>query len=83
MSSIDELSTDDEYDEGYISTNAIEDIWNGKNLHTDINTRYARLKIRDRIKQAQSELEGSELPEKRMYKGLHKVFKDVVSEINN
>ena len=51
LSSTDELSTDDDSDDRSISTNALEDIWYGSQIHTYINSRYARLKICDRIKQ--------------------------------
>ena len=48
--SIDESYTYDESNDVSISTNAIEDILYGKYVHTDINARYAILKIRDRIR---------------------------------
>ena len=56
-----ESYTDDDSDEGSISKDALEDIQDGNYIHTDINAIYARLKIRDRIKQAQSEWKVSEL----------------------
>ena len=55
MASNDELSIDDDSDDGYISTNAIEDIWVGIQIHPDITTRYAKLKICDHTKQTQNE----------------------------
>ena len=51
------------------------------NLH--IIVRYYRSKIRDRIRQAQSDLKGAELQEKITDKGLHNVFKVLVKESNN
>ena len=42
--SIDDSSTEDDSDDGSISTKAIKYMWNGKHIHTDINTRYVRLK---------------------------------------
>ena len=56
--SIDESSTDYDSDDGYICMNALEEIWDENYVHPDINARYARLKIRDRIRQAQSEWKG-------------------------
>ena len=50
FSSIYELSTDYNSDEGSISTNPLKDIWDGRKIHPEINTRYARFNIRDRIK---------------------------------
>ena len=41
------------------------------------------MKIRDRIRQAKSECKGAEISAKSMGKGLHKVFKVVVNELNN
>ena len=41
-------------DYGSISTNALEYIWNGSYVYPDINAIDTRLKINDRIKQAQS-----------------------------
>ena len=56
--SIDESSTDYDSDDGYIYMNALEEIWDENHVHPDINARYARLKICDRIRQAQSEWKG-------------------------
>ena len=53
--SIDELSTCNDSSEGSISTHALEDIQDGSQIHPDMNARYARLKTRDNIRQAQSE----------------------------
>ena len=41
---IDDSSTYDDSDYGSISTNTIEDIWDGSQIHLDNNKRYARLK---------------------------------------
>ena len=80
LDSINESSTDDEYDDRYISTNTLGDIRDGNYVHPDINTRDTRFKIRDCIRQTRSEWKGAELSEKRMGKGLHKVFNDVVNK---
>ena len=61
MVSIDESSKDDEYDDVSISTNDLEDIQYGIQIHSDINARDSILKIRDRIKQIQSEWKGVEI----------------------
>ena len=63
--------------------NALKDVQGRSQIHQEINARYDRLKINDRIKQTQSEWKGEELSEKSMGKVLHKVFKAVVNEINN
>ena len=55
MASIDDSSTYDESDDGYIIMNAFEDIWDGNQIHSEIKARDARLKIRDHIKQTQNE----------------------------
>ena len=75
MASIDEAYTGDDADDGSISMHALGDIWYGNQIHPEINARDSRLKIRDRIKQTQIEWKGSELSEKRMGKGVNKVFK--------
>ena len=43
-SSIDELYIEDDFGDGYIITNNLEDIWYGSQIHPDINARDARLK---------------------------------------
>ena len=83
MDSIDESYTDNDSYYGSIITNALEDIQGGIQIHPELNPRDARFKIRDRIKQTQNEWKGAELSENSMGKGLHKVFKAVVNELNN
>ena len=58
-------------------------IWDGIYIHPNIDARYAGLKIRDRIRQTKNEWKGTELPAKNMGKGLYKLFKAVVNELNN
>ena len=53
--SIDESSTDNNSDDGYISTNALGDSRYGNYLHPDINAIYARLKIHEHIRKSKSE----------------------------
>ena len=77
--SIDDSSTEDDSDDGSISTKAIKYMWNGKHIHTDINTRYVRLKIRYHIIQKTSEWKISEFTENKTGKVLHKLFKPVIN----
>ena len=42
MASIYESCTDDDYDEGYMITDALEDIQDGNYIHLEIRARYAR-----------------------------------------
>ena len=83
LPSIDELSTEDEYDDGSISTNALEDIRYGSQIKSYINARDGRLKVWDHIKQMENERKGEEMSENSMGKGLHKVSKTVVNELKN
>ena len=83
LDSIYESSTDNESDDEYISTNALEYIQDEKYVHPDINTRDARFKMLESIKKAQSECKVAELSDNRMGKDLHKWFKTVVNELNN
>ena len=57
--------------------NDFMEIWDGIYVNPDSNARDARLKIRDCIRQAQSECKGEELSEISMGKIVHKVFKYV------
>ena len=81
--SIEELSTEDDSNDGSISTNALEEIWGGSQINPGINARDARLKIRYCIKQMQSEWKGSKLSLESIFKVLNKVFKAVVNELKN
>ena len=58
LASIDYSYTDDYSNNGYIITNSPKDIQDGNYVHPKINTRDDRLKIRELIKQAQSEWKG-------------------------
>ena len=46
-----------------------------------MNTRGARLKICDHIRAPQSDWKGAYLSAKKIGKGLHKVFQDVVNKL--
>ena len=81
--SIDEFSTDDDPDDGSISTNALEEIWDGSKINLGIKARDARLKIHNPIRQNKNEWKGAWLSVNILGKGLHKVFNSVVNELNN
>ena len=83
MAPIDEPYIENDFDDGSINTNDLEEIQYGNYLHTDINARDTRLKINDHIRQGKSERKGVELSAKSTGKGLNKVFKDIVNELNN
>ena len=71
-------------DESYhnlISTEMLENIRDGSQSHPNVNKIEARYKIRDRIRQRQSEWKGVLNDTQNMGKVLHKVFKTVVREI--
>ena len=53
------INSGDESDHDLISTEMLEDIRDGCQTHTDVNRRESRLKIRDRIRQRQSEWKGA------------------------
>ena len=55
LASIDDPYTDDDYDDRSISTDTLEEIQDGSQIHPEINTRDARLKIFYHIKQTKSE----------------------------
>ena len=83
LASIDGLSTDNESYDGSISIQYLEDIRDRSQIYPDIKGKYSGLKICDRIRQTQHEWKGAELSAKIIGKGLHKVFKAVVNEIND
>ena len=72
----------DEYDAKPISTEMLEDIFDGSHSHPSVNRRDSRYKICYRIKQGQSKCKVSLLSTQNMGKGLHEVFKAVVNEIS-
>ena len=83
MALIDESYIDNEYYDRSISTNALGEIWDGSQIHPELNTRDSRLKIRDYIKQTKNKWKGAEISVKSIVKDSHKVFNDVGNEINN
>ena len=78
LTSIENSSADDNYDNKSISKNSLEDIWDGNYVHPCINARNSRLKIRDRIRLAYIQWKGEEISVNRMVKVLLKFFKSVV-----
>ena len=56
----------------------LEDIRDVSQTHPNVNRREASYKIRDRIRQTQSELKGALKDTGSMGKGLHNVFSAVV-----
>ena len=83
MSSINELSTYNDPNEGSININAPKDMQGGTQIHPDMNGIDFRFKIRDCIKQTKNEWKVAELSAKNMGKGLHKDLKAVVKKLNN
>ena len=63
-----------ESDDEPISTDMLEDICGGSKSHLSVNSRQARYRIRDLIKQIQMEWKGALLSMKNMGKGLQKLF---------
>ena len=79
---MDAINSGDESYHDLISTEMLEDMRGGSQTHLNVNRREARCKIRDRIKQRQSEWKGALKATCNMGKGLHKVFSTIVSEIS-
>ena len=59
----------------------LKDIRDGSQTHPKVDKRDAHYKIRDRVRQRQSEWQGALKAMRSMGKGLHKVFSMVVKEI--
>ena len=59
----------------------LEDICDGSQSHANVNKREASYKIRDCIRQIKLECKGALKSTRNMGKGLHKVFKTVVKDI--
>ena len=76
------LDETEKFDEGLISMELLQDIRDGNKNHPKINKREARMVIRDRIKQNKSEWKGALRATHKMGKGLHRVFRIIVSEIS-
>ena len=72
------MNSGDESYHDLISTDMLEDIRDGSLTHPDVNRRESRYKIRDCIRQRQSEWKRELKATRSMGKGLHKVFSTVV-----
>ena len=79
---IDAMDSGDESDAEPMSTEMLEHICDGSQSHTNVNRRETRYKIRDSIKQIQSEWREALKLTQNMGKGSHKVFKTVVKNIS-
>ena len=75
---MDALDSANESDDDLIYTEMLEDIRDNIQSHPNINRREERYKIRDCIKERQSEWKGALKATRRMGKDLHKVFSTVV-----
>ena len=72
------LNEKEKSDHDLISLETLEEICDGSQTHPTVNKREARYKIRDRIKQRQSEWKGALKVTQNMGTGLHNVFNTVV-----
>ena len=79
---MDAIDSGNESDNDLISNEMLEDIHDGSRSHPNVNKREARYKICDRIRQRQAEWKGALKATQNMGKGLHKVFKNNVTEIS-
>ena len=79
---MDAMDSGDKSDQDLIYTEMLEDIRDRSQSHPIVNQREACYKIRDSIRQRQSEWKGSLKATQRMGKGLHKGFMTVVKEHN-
>ena len=78
---MDTMDSGDESDDEHMSTEILEDIRDRSQSHPNVNQRVARYKIRDHIKQKQSEWKGALKAMQNMGKGSNKVFKTFVKDI--
>ena len=76
------MDSGDESDDEPMSTEMLEDIREGIQSHTDVNSRDAHYKIHDRIKQRQPEWKRALNATRNMGKGSYKVFKTEVKYIS-
>ena len=72
---MDAMNSGDESDHDLMSTEMLEYIRDGSQTHPSVNRREARYKIRDRIKQRQSEWKGAFKTMQNVGKVLHKVLR--------
>ena len=79
---MDVMSSGDEYDDKLVSTEILENIRDVSQSHTSVHRIESRHKIRGHIRQSNAESKRALLSTQNMGKGLHKMFKSVVSEIS-
>ena len=75
------LDSNENSDYDLISTEMLEDIRDGTQTHPNVNKREARYKIRDRVRQKESQRRGALKDTRNMGKGLHKLFRTIVKDI--
>ena len=75
---MDAINSGDESDHYLISTEMLEDIRDRSQTHPNVNRRQASYKIRDLLRQRQSQWKGALKDTQNMVKGLHKVFSTFV-----
>ena len=73
------INSDDESDHDLISTEMLEDICAGSQTHPNVNIRESRYKIRDCIRQSQSEWKEALKATRSMGKVLQKVFSTAIN----
>ena len=78
---MEDINSGDKSDHDIISTEMLEDIRDGSQTHPNVNRREACYKIRDLVRQRQTEWKGSLKATRSTRKGLHKVFITVAKEI--
>ena len=76
------INSGDESDHDIISTEMLKDICDGSQTHLNVTRRGTYYKIRDIIRQRQSEQKGALKATRSMGKGLHKVLNTVVKQIS-
>ena len=76
------LNSSDESDHDLISTEMLHDIQDGSQTHMNVNKREERYKIRDHVRQRQSEWYGALKATQSTGNGLHKLFSTFVKEIS-
>ena len=79
---MDAMSSGNAYESEPMSKDMLEDISDGSQFHPIINRRESRYKIRDRIKQGQSEWKGEFSSIQNMGKVLHNIFKAMVNKVS-
>ena len=72
------MESGDESEDEPMSTDMLEEICDGSKSHPSVNRRQARYKIRDHIKQRQTEWKEALLSTQNMGKVLQKLFKSAL-----